>query len=149
TWVTGFALRSRGRNAGSPRSTARSRASSRSTPSPACWAPSGSATSWRASRGAGADDRGRHLGQRTSRAAQPVRDGAGGDRSRLLGALGTFGIGLLVGAGVGLLLAPKAGSALRQDLRTKFRRDGKQEVEEVEANGSDGTAGGRATMSPA
>jgi hypothetical protein len=69
--------------------------------------------------------------------------------SRLLSTLGTFGIGLLVGAGVGLLLAPKAGSALRQDLRTKFRRDGKPEVEEVEANGSDGTGGGRATMSPA
>jgi hypothetical protein len=50
---------------------------------------------------------------------------------------------------VGLLLAPKAGSALRQDLRTKFRRDGKETVDEVEANGSDGATGGRATMSPA
>jgi len=38
---------------------------------------------------------------------------------RMLGTLGTFGIGLLVGAGVALLLAPKPGSELRQDLRTK------------------------------
>ena len=69
--------------------------------------------------------------------------------SRLLSTLGTFGIGLLVGAGVGLLLAPKAGSDLRQDLRTKFRRNGKEEAEEVEATGGDGAAGGRATVSPA
>ena len=40
----------------------------------------------------------------------------------LLGSLGTFGIGLLVGAGVALLLAPKPGRDLRQDLRTKIRR---------------------------
>ena len=44
--------------------------------------------------------------------------------NRLLTTLGTFGIGLLVGAGVALLLAPKAGSALREDLRAKLRRDG-------------------------
>ena len=48
--------------------------------------------------------------------------------SRLLKTLGTFGIGLLVGAGVALLLAPKAGSELRQDLRAKLRRDGKGET---------------------
>jgi hypothetical protein len=40
----------------------------------------------------------------------------------LLGSLGTFGIGLLVGAGVALLLAPKPGRDLRQDLRSKLRR---------------------------
>jgi hypothetical protein len=39
---------------------------------------------------------------------------------RMLGTLGTFGIGLLVGAGVALLLAPKPGSELRQDLRSKL-----------------------------
>jgi gas vesicle protein len=39
----------------------------------------------------------------------------------LLGTLGTFGIGLLVGAGVALLLAPKPGRDLRQDLRAKIR----------------------------
>jgi gas vesicle protein len=40
----------------------------------------------------------------------------------LLGGLGTFGIGLLVGAGVALLLAPKPGRELRQDLRSKMQR---------------------------
>ncbi len=55
------------------------------------------------------------------------------DANRLLGTLATFGIGLLVGAGVALLLAPKTGSELRQDLRTKLRRDGKGIV----ANGSE------------
>jgi hypothetical protein len=43
--------------------------------------------------------------------------------NRLLGTIGTFGIGLLVGAGVALLLAPKAGSDLRHDLRTKLHCD--------------------------
>lgn len=42
--------------------------------------------------------------------------------SELLGGLGTFGIGLLVGAGVALLLAPKPGRDLRQDLRSKIHR---------------------------
>jgi len=45
--------------------------------------------------------------------------------NRLLGTLGTLGIGLLVGAGVALLLAPKAGGELRQDLRAKLHCDGK------------------------
>jgi hypothetical protein len=40
----------------------------------------------------------------------------------LAGTLGTFGVGLLVGAGLGLLLAPKAGRELREDLRDRFRR---------------------------
>jgi hypothetical protein len=38
------------------------------------------------------------------------------------GTLGTFGLGLLVGAGLGLLLAPKPGRELREDLRDKLRR---------------------------
>ena len=58
--------------------------------------------------------------------------------NRLLTTLGIFGIGLLVGAGVGLLLAPKTGRALRQDLRAKLRRDG-----------SDGVTAGGATSAPA
>jgi len=45
--------------------------------------------------------------------------------NHLLGALGPFGIGLLVGAGVALLLTPKSGSELRHDLRAKLHRDGK------------------------
>jgi len=40
----------------------------------------------------------------------------------LAGTLGTFGVGLLVGAGLGLLLAPKAGRELREDLRDRLRR---------------------------
>lgn len=41
------------------------------------------------------------------------------DSGRMLGALGIFGVGLLVGAGVALLLAPKPGRELRQELRAK------------------------------
>ena len=40
----------------------------------------------------------------------------------MAGTLGTFGIGLLVGAGIALMLAPKAGRELREDLRDKLRR---------------------------
>jgi hypothetical protein len=40
----------------------------------------------------------------------------------LAGTLGTFGIGLLVGAGIGLLLAPKPGRELREDLRDRLRK---------------------------
>ena len=38
----------------------------------------------------------------------------------LTGALGTFGVGLLVGAGLGLALAPKPGRALRGDIRSRL-----------------------------
>jgi len=55
--------------------------------------------------------------------------------SRLMTTLGTFGIGLLVGAGVALL-APTAGSALRRDLRAKLRREGKGDA--AGANSSEG-----------
>jgi hypothetical protein len=41
---------------------------------------------------------------------------------RLLATLTIFGTGLLLGAGVALLLAPKSGEALRADLRERFRR---------------------------
>jgi hypothetical protein len=41
--------------------------------------------------------------------------------TELLGTLGTFGIGMLVGAGVALLLAPKPGRELRHDIRAKIR----------------------------
>ena len=64
------------------------------------------------------------------------------DTSRVLQTLGTFGIGLVVGAGVALLLAPKAGSELRQDLRTKFRRDGKDDSDAVAGNGRTGAGAG-------
>jgi gas vesicle protein len=45
----------------------------------------------------------------------------------LAGTLGTFGVGLLVGAGIALLLAPKPGSELREDIRGKLRRSSDDE----------------------
>lgn len=41
---------------------------------------------------------------------------------RTLGALGMFGLGALVGAGVALLLAPRTGQELRGDLGRRIRR---------------------------
>lgn len=38
------------------------------------------------------------------------------------GTLGTFGVGLLVGAGIALILAPKPGRELREDIRDRLRR---------------------------
>lgn len=46
----------------------------------------------------------------------------------VVSALGVFGAGLLVGAGVGLLLAPKSGSELRSDIRGRV--GGHREEEE-------------------
>jgi len=43
--------------------------------------------------------------------------------NQVLGTMGTFGIGVLVGAGVALLLAPKTGSDMRHDLRAKLHCD--------------------------
>ncbi len=40
----------------------------------------------------------------------------------LSGALGTFGVGMLVGAGIALMLAPKPGRELRGELRDRLRR---------------------------
>jgi gas vesicle protein len=40
----------------------------------------------------------------------------------MLGTLGTFGMGLLVGAGVALMLAPKPGHELRGNIRERLRR---------------------------
>ena len=42
----------------------------------------------------------------------------------LAGSLGTFGVGILVGAGIALLLAPKPGRELREDIRGRFKRNG-------------------------
>ena len=41
---------------------------------------------------------------------------------RVAGIVGLFAGGLLLGAGVALLMAPKPGRELREDLRTKLRR---------------------------
>ncbi len=40
----------------------------------------------------------------------------------LLPTLGAFSVGLLVGAGLGLLMAPKPGAELRDDLRDRLQR---------------------------
>jgi YtxH-like protein len=55
--------------------------------------------------------------------------------SELLGTLGTFGVGLLVGAGVALLLAPKPGRELRHDIRAKIR-PGKSEESHPDGAGA-------------
>ncbi|XXF75763.1 YtxH domain-containing protein [Myxococcaceae bacterium GXIMD 01537] len=39
----------------------------------------------------------------------------------LIPTLGAFGVGVLVGAGIGLLLAPKPGAELRGDLRNRLQ----------------------------
>lgn len=39
----------------------------------------------------------------------------------LLPALGAFSVGMLVGAGLGLLMAPKPGTELRNDLRSRIQ----------------------------
>lgn len=60
----------------------------------------------------------------------------------LTGALGTFGLGMLVGAGIALILAPKPGRELREDIRERLRRTpndapstatGRSEANEAEA----------------
>ena len=53
---------------------------------------------------------------------------------RMLGTMGTFGVGLLVGAGVALLLAPKSGEDLREDIGQRirsFREDAAADVADV------------------
>lgn len=48
----------------------------------------------------------------------------------LAGTLGTFGVGLLVGAGIALMLAPKPGRELRENIRDRLRR-APQDIEEA------------------
>jgi hypothetical protein len=59
---------------------------------------------------------------------------------RMAGTLGTFGIGLLVGAGVALLLAPKPGSELRHDLRSKLHCGCKDCEDDESQEAGDGKA---------
>jgi hypothetical protein len=62
----------------------------------------------------------------------------------LAGTLGTFGVGMLVGAGIALMLAPKAGSELRQDIRDKLRRT----AEDVDIDETLGSVTGRESVNP-
>jgi hypothetical protein len=50
--------------------------------------------------------------------------------SHVAALLGIFGAGLLVGAGIALLVAPKPGRELREDIRARLRPNGK--IEELE-----------------
>jgi hypothetical protein len=63
--------------------------------------------------------------------------------NKLLGTLGTFGIGLLIGAGVALILAPKTGSDLRHDLRAKLHHNSKEVVAKGVQTSGDGEVAGR------
>jgi hypothetical protein len=63
----------------------------------------------------------------------------GPDTAAALKTLGTFGVGLLVGAGIALLLAPKPGRELRQDLRSRLRRDDGRDEETLPPNGETST----------
>ena len=51
----------------------------------------------------------------------------------MLPALGAFSVGLLVGAGLGLLMAPKPGAQLRDDLRSRLQTG---QDTQTSANGS-------------
>ena len=53
----------------------------------------------------------------------------------LAAALGTFGVGLLVGAGIALILAPKPGHELRQELRDRLRCAPSEAKEEAATTG--------------
>ena len=58
-------------------------------------------------------------------------------------ALGTFGVGLLVGAGIALLLAPKPGHELREDIREKLRRSRDGEPIPSALGGNESTGAGK------
>ena len=60
---------------------------------------------------------------------------------RLLGTLGIFGVGLLVGAGAALLLAPKSGQDLREDLGDRFRKLRDDETDSAESSGASDSRG--------
>lgn len=62
------------------------------------------------------------------------------------GTLGTFGLGLLVGAGIALMLAPKPGRELRDDIRDRLRRAPDDLSEAVSSvTGRESSSGGSAT----
>lgn len=57
------------------------------------------------------DDLLEYLGLQTKRSAAET----------LMPAIAMFGVGVLVGAGIGLILAPKSGPELREDLRHRLQ----------------------------
>jgi gas vesicle protein len=62
---------------------------------------------------------------------------------QLFGSLGLFATGLLVGAGVALLLAPKSGQDLREDLGERLRsiRNSTTSGNEIEGSNDDQYSG--------
>lgn len=62
--------------------------------------------------------------------------------SRMLGTLGIFGCGLLVGAGAALMLAPKSGSEIREDLGERFRKMRRRDDTMDESDAAEAAAAG-------
>jgi hypothetical protein len=60
---------------------------------------------------------------------------------RLLGSVGIFAVGLLVGAGAALLLAPTSGPDLREGLGERFRKAREGVTDEDTAAGAPESAG--------
>ncbi len=54
----------------------------------------------------------------------------------ILPTIAIFGVGILVGAGVGLLLAPKPGRELREDLRNRLQGAQEELAEKFSENAS-------------
>ena len=55
--------------------------------------------------------------------------------SWVLGTLGLFGLGMVIGAGVALMLAPKPGNELRRDLEDRIKSVRERVTERVSGNG--------------
>jgi YtxH-like protein len=52
----------------------------------------------------------------------------------VLGTLGLFGLGMVIGAGVALMLAPKPGAELRRDIEGRIRNVRERVSERVSGN---------------
>src|SRR4051794_17011873 len=63
--------------------------------------------------------------------------------NEFLPALGIFGTGMLFGAGLALLFAPKSGSEMRQDIGEKVQEFGGQAREMAEEYAGQGQSSGR------
>ncbi len=60
----------------------------------------------------------------------------------VLPTLGVFGLGLLVGAGIGLMMAPKPGNQLRSDLRNRLQGGQQDTLPGNNVNASQGAGAG-------
>jgi hypothetical protein len=64
----------------------------------------------------------------------------------LLPALGAFTVGVLVGAGIGLLLAPKPGTQLRDELGRRLRSEQGEAEPQAQSEVPSGIASGSRTL---